>query len=802
MPEIAIKQTLNDASFRRGLAENGANIRNWGREAQKAFTDVMPPAERYSAEVARLEKVHREGYLAADAYQRKLKEVQAAYFAQKNPAGQAESIVDVRAYGQEAMRVYEQTRTPMERLSQEMARLTKLHREGYLAADAYGRRVAEIQNEVNRLGIARSDSRLSAMLADTYQFRGGARDWRAAPGGGAVGAGAGLGFLGVAGAAGLGAGVAGLAAQKLAQVKQEAMATATAFGAPQDLVDIFSAGDPISGAMKFAQALAKAGEEARRLALEAQKLDLSIDGFERLSELADDSGTTIQAVGRTIERMAANLGEALQDPTTKAAQSIADMGLNVERLAGMAPEDAFEVIGTAIGSMENKFQRARAEMAIFGKSAQELDLLLRNLAKGGLKEAADTAVSAMDRAVLAQFGDHIDHAKDKWNQWWTGIKADVARAFMGEKDWQQIYARVQAPTGMSAADAQAERARRVQAELDKLTQKADGARAAFLKLNPTAEQLAQWDALNAKVKDSGKAGETAAAAIQRMADNVARMRAELAGLPAPNTALAQFDATRRYSPADVARLEQELASARIVAPMAQFQGPKQAEANRLQIYELERQLAEAKQEAAQRAKLEQLPGEEAAMQAQLAAQRQADSAVASWEQRLRAATTSADEIAAALIAGSQKFAGNLEAARAFVAEVKAAEKSQAVAKSAEQFEKSMQAEFRAREGETSRQAQLRQLVEGGLSQEAALGLAPMIAQLDAQDKLRARADQLAPNLAYGSREAYDVIARAQAAARAPDRETRLQEESARLLREIKDWLAKIHAKKTPVAEGA
>ena len=221
-----------------------------------------------------------------------------------------------------------------------------------------------------------------------------------------------------------------------------------------------------------------------------------------------------------------------------------------------------------------------------------------------------------------------------------------------------------------------------------------------------------------------------------MADNVARMRAELAGAALPNAALAQFDATRKYSPADVARLEQELASARIVAPMAQFQGPKQAEANRLQIYELERQLAEAKQEAAQRAKLEQLHGEEAAMQAQLAAQRQADSAVASWEQRLRAATTSADEIAAALIAGSQKFAGNLEAARAFVAEVKAAEKSQAVAKSAEQFEKSMQAEFRAREGETSRQAQLRQLVEGGLGQEAALGLAPMIAQLDAQDKLR------------------------------------------------------------------
>lgn len=704
MPEIAIKQTLNDASFRRGLAENGANIRNWGKEAQRAF----------------------------DA-----------------------------------------TRTPLERYEHDLARLDKLHRDGYIGADTYFRRMVQLESQLGR-GAA-GPARVAGLGPGPVSAA-------AAPG--------------ISPFAGLGSGMQNVAA---GIPGVQGLTGFVASGAGVATIAITAAA---AAAAKFAVSVKEAAEESRRLALEAQKLDLSIDGFERLSELADDSGTTIQAVGRTIERMAANLGEALQDPTTKAAQSIADMGLNVERLAGMAPEDAFEVIGTAIGSMENKFQRARAEMAIFGKSAQELDLLLRNLAKGGLGEAADTAVSAMDRAILAQFGDHIDHAKDKFKQWLTGVQADVARAFMGEKDWQQIYARVQAPTGMSAADAQAERARRAQAELDKLATKQEGARAAFLKLSPSAEQLAQWDALNAKVEDSGKAGETAAAAIQRMADNVARMRAELAGAALPNAALAQFDATRKYSPADVARLEQELASARIVAPMAQFQGPKQAEANRLQIYELERQLAEAKQEAAQRAKLEQLPGEEAAMQAQLAAQRQADSAVASWEQRLRAATTSADEIAAALIAGSQKFAGNLEAARAFVAEVKAAEKSQAVAKSAEQFEKSMQAEFRAREGETSRQAQLRQLVEGGLSQEAALGLAPMIAQLDAQDKLRARADQLAPNLAYGSREAYDVIARAQAAARAPDRETRLQEESARLLREIKDWLAKIHAKKTPVAEGA
>ena len=111
MPEIAIKQTLNDASFRRGLAENGANIRNWGREAQKAFTDVMLPAERYSAEVARLEKVHREGYLAADAYQRSSRRCRPPFAQESGRPAEASSTC-----GPTARRrwVYERTRTPME----------------------------------------------------------------------------------------------------------------------------------------------------------------------------------------------------------------------------------------------------------------------------------------------------------------------------------------------------------------------------------------------------------------------------------------------------------------------------------------------------------------------------------------------------------------------------------------------------------------------------------------------------------------------------------------------------------------
>ena len=155
-------------------------------------------------------------------------------------------------------------------------------------------------------------------------------------------------------------------------------------------------------------------------------------------------------------------------------------------------------------------------------------------------------------------------------------------------------------------------------------------------------------------------------------------------------------------------------------------------------------------------------------------QKQGEAMAKSWHDRLAAARDDADELAAVLIAGSKEFAGNLDKARGFIQKVKAAEAEKAMGKEAERveealgkdaehFEKAMQREYNARQGESSREAQLREFVDRGLDPKQARLLAWDVALLDAQDAAAKMGGRLAGNIAAGSREAFNLVASAQQA---------------------------------------
>ena len=102
----------------------------------------------------------------------------------------------------------------------------------------------------------------------------------------------------------------------------------------------------------------------------------------------------------------------------------------------------------------------------------------------------------------------------------------------------------------------------------------------------------------------------------------------------------------------------------------------------------------------------------------------------------------------------------------------------------------------ARGGETSREAQLRDLVGRGLNERTARRMAGDVARLDAEDIVGrgGRRDRLAPNMARGSQSAYDAMAIAKSQAAAPDKAERLAAETNRRLDRKNDWMGKIYNK--------
>lgn len=117
----------------------------------------------------------------------------------------------------------------------------------------------------------------------------------------------------------------------------------------------------VSGA---ASAVASVDDLSKRTGVSAQTLQ----GYQFAAE---QSGVGIETFGKSIQRLLINLGEA-QTGNKTAIKSFADLGISVQELAGLTPEQTFEKVAAAISQLPNPAQQAAAAVGLFGKSGAEL----------------------------------------------------------------------------------------------------------------------------------------------------------------------------------------------------------------------------------------------------------------------------------------------------------------------------------------------------------------------------------------------------------------------------------------------
>jgi hypothetical protein len=304
------------------------------------------------------------------------------------------------------------------------------------------------------------------------------------------------------------------------------------------------------------------------------------------------------------------------------------------------------------------------------------------------------------------------------------------------------------------------RAAEAKAAVDQMGRGAMTDREQFIdQYKPSDDVLAQWDQMTEKVKrfQDALAGTKE---VERLEQGVRALRAELDGMPAPNIALEKFDAARKFKDSDVSALQANLERYRA---LGSFNRPGEHGFEK-EIADTQSKLERATKERDTRGRLADLPGEKARLESRLAAKHDAE------EQ-------------AAAVAQAQE------------------QHQKVLAASADRFESAMRDEFMGRQGESSRQAQLRHLAEQGVDKDRLGSLAANAALLDAQDTVdRQRYDTLAPGASYGSKESADMMARAMNAGGAPDRTQAIQQEANRLLEKINETLKQIRAVQASPAE--
>lgn len=139
----------------------------------------------------------------------------------------------------------------------------------------------------------------------------------------------------------------------------------------------------------------QAANAADELGKTADKLGLSTKALKTFEIAGEEAGVALEQTNKLLTESQKRLGEAAAG-TGKAAQFIKLLGLNVEELQQLSPDQLFKVYAESINGLSTRSEQLAAANALMGKGAQEAFSLIQAGAP-----AIDDAAAFVDRFSLA-----------------------------------------------------------------------------------------------------------------------------------------------------------------------------------------------------------------------------------------------------------------------------------------------------------------------------------------------------------------------------------------------------------------
>ena len=187
---------------------------------------------------------------------------------------------------------------------------------------------------------------------------------------------------------------------KLIQGLNKAQARLRAFGNAVKSIGLGLTGigagilTPILGAAKQ---FAETGDALDKM---SQRTGISVEKLSALGFAAERSGTSLEDMENSIRHMQRSLVDA-SDNGGQAALAIQALGLNLQTIRGLSPDQQFEAIATKLLEIKDPTLRAADAMKIFGKSGTSIlpviermaDATARQKALGGFMSKEDVQIA-------------------------------------------------------------------------------------------------------------------------------------------------------------------------------------------------------------------------------------------------------------------------------------------------------------------------------------------------------------------------------------------------------------------------
>jgi len=154
----------------------------------------------------------------------------------------------------------------------------------------------------------------------------------------------------------------------------------------------------------------------------ARRLGMTYGELAGLSLAGNLAGVSMDTIGKAATKADIALVKAVQG-STQAKAAFAGIGLSVEQLQGLSPAERFQKITDAIAKLPTEAERARAAVALFGKSGSELLPLFEGGA-GSIRAATEEA-KRFGLALTNEQGQSVENMNDAFTRAYSAIEGVV-----------------------------------------------------------------------------------------------------------------------------------------------------------------------------------------------------------------------------------------------------------------------------------------------------------------------------------------------------------------------------------------
>lgn len=203
---------------------------------------------------------------------------------------------------------------------------------------------------------------------------------------------------------------------------------ATAFtGVGEAIAAVVAAGI----AVHFVDDLAKMNVELDHLSVETR---MSITNLAGLQEIVKDSGVDWDEASVGIVRMTKNLA-ASGDQFKEMKMAVAGIGLSLEALQGMSPEEQLQKIAVAFANTSNEGNVANAAIEIFGRGGKVLIPILKEQGAeldANMKKMGDlTGVTDKSAAAARRWTEDMAKLSMQWRSVMMPVMENIENVVMG-----------------------------------------------------------------------------------------------------------------------------------------------------------------------------------------------------------------------------------------------------------------------------------------------------------------------------------------------------------------------------------